>query len=184
MLQKGKNDWWFIVALYMGLIYSTSGLAVQVWDAFDSTFKGYGSLVVYIIAFTMAVFAALYVLRFRKDRNYLHYVTLIGSFSILWFMVVHAKYSAEKVHLIEFGILGALVYRALLHHTSSSLFIFISGSVICSILGLLDEVVQFYMPGRVFDPQDVLMNIVSSVLTLLVMIICFKSDPGVEGSND
>lgn len=69
----------------------------------------------------------------------------------------------EAVHLVEYGLLGVLLYRALRHHVNDAAVLLI-GAVIGATVGTVDELVQWLTPERYFDYRDVNLNLGASVL--------------------
>jgi hypothetical protein len=68
-----------------------------------------------------------------------------------------------RVHLPEYGLLAVLATRALGSAPGSAL----GGGVAAAGIGLLDEVVQLFTPGRVFDWWDVALNAAAALLGAL-----------------
>ena len=62
---------------------------------------------------------------------------------------------AERVHFIQYGLLGLLVSRA--YKISSFKMLLVSGLLIVSV-GLVDEIIQWYLPNRYGDIRDIVMN--------------------------
>ncbi len=91
----------------------------------------------------------------------------------LWLFAVSAAFIAyayylrdipeEAVHVAEYGFLGFLVYRALVHriHDYSIYFVAI---LIVGIIGMMDEYIQWVVPSRVFDLRDIRTNFVAGAL--------------------
>ena len=67
---------------------------------------------------------------------------------------------AERVHFIQYGLLGLLVSRA--YKISSLNMLLASGLFIMSV-GLLDEGIQWFLPNRYGDIRDVVMNSLGGV---------------------
>lgn len=61
----------------------------------------------------------------------------------------------ERVHFLEYGILGYLVFMAT---TDSWKRPFIYSLLLVSIIGIGDETIQWFLPSRVGDMRDVFMN--------------------------
>ena len=62
---------------------------------------------------------------------------------------------AEHVHFIQYGLLGLLVFRV--YKISSFKILLASGLFIMSV-GLVDEIIQWFLPNRYGDMRDVVMN--------------------------
>lgn len=75
----------------------------------------------------------------------------------------------ERSHLIEFGVLGVFVYAALAERARRGrrvpmpAVLAIAGT---SAVGLLDECLQVWVPSRVFDPWDILFNVLAASMAV------------------
>ncbi len=69
----------------------------------------------------------------------------------------------EAIHVAEYGFLGFLVYRALVHriHDYS---IYLVGAVVVGLIGTIEEYIQWVVPSRVFDLRDIRTNFVAGAL--------------------
>ena len=67
----------------------------------------------------------------------------------------------ERVHFLEYGVLGFFVLKA----TNEKVFITF---VFVSLVGAVDEFIQFLLPQRVGELRDVLMNIVGGALGIWI----------------
>ena len=80
------------------------------------------------------------------------------------------KNPGEKIHMIQYGVLGIFLYNALkidFNRFDKRLYIF--GSLISMILGSIDEVIQGVLPNRVFTWHDVFINGLSAIIALLLI---------------
>ena len=75
----------------------------------------------------------------------------------------------ERSHLIEFGVLGVFVYAAVAERARQgrrvplpAVLAFLGTSAV----GLLDECLQLWVPDRVFDPWDILFNVLAAGLAV------------------
>ena len=70
--------------------------------------------------------------------------------------------AAERSHLLEFGILTIFVHHALLERFNSSpnyhFQAAIGALLIVNAFSLFDEGMQFFIPHRVFDVEDLIFN--------------------------
>ena len=81
---------------------------------------------------------------------------------------------AERTHLIEYGVLAAFIYEALTersehgrHVPAPALLAFL----ITTMIGVLDELLQALIPGRVFDPVDILFNATAAAVAITGMAL-------------
>ena len=67
----------------------------------------------------------------------------------------------ERTHLIEYGIVAALIHQALLERLRNGRAVPMPAALTVSVtaaLGVLDECIQAMLPNRVFDARDVGFN--------------------------
>ena len=67
---------------------------------------------------------------------------------------------AERVHFIQYGLLGLLVSRG--YKIGTFKILLASGLFIMSV-GLVDEIIQWFLPNRYGDIRDVVMNSLGGV---------------------
>lgn len=80
----------------------------------------------------------------------------------------------ERSHLLEFGVLAFLIYEALcerLTNRKTSSFPGVWAFLIAALVGVTDELVQMLLPTRVFDPRDILFNVLAALGTVLAIKI-------------
>jgi VanZ family protein len=74
----------------------------------------------------------------------------------------------ESIHFIEYGVLSVLFFRALLFRLSDWS-IYVAAVLLCSLIGTLDEVVQWFTPQRYFDFRDIWLNASAGFLAQVVI---------------
>ena len=91
--------------------------------------------------------------------------------AVAYFMVlVRMANPAERTHLIEYGVLAVLVHAALRERASQGRRVpapAVLAALATSLVGVLDECLQAFLPGRVFDPRDILFNVLASVMAVV-----------------
>ena len=75
----------------------------------------------------------------------------------------------ESIHCLEYGILGWLLLRAVQHQFHSLAAPFTAAMIGIS-LGIVDELIQWLIPGRYFDFRDLGINGVSVLLALAALV--------------
>lgn len=90
------------------------------------------------------------------------YIALAGA-GIAWGLTIALLSAApvERVHLMEYGLVGILAYRAMGHRFSDFEQAALSG-LICLNAGFLDESIQGIVPGRYYDSNDVFVNFIAA----------------------
>jgi hypothetical protein len=74
-----------------------------------------------------------------------------------------ARSPEEALHFVQYGVLGLLVFRALAIKRPC-ISTYISAAVVCGIIGIFDEVVQWLVPGRHWGLRDIWFNFFSGAL--------------------
>ena len=123
----------------------------------------------------------------RKPGTYAWIAFVLTSFA---FVVMTLERPIEKIHLMEYALLGNLLYRASLHHTrAGDIKIAARSPQSTGIEGLLrtkayfavilmitaigwgDEFLQYLTPGRVYDIQDIQFNVFGGIFGLIFSIV-------------
>jgi hypothetical protein len=84
------------------------------------------------------------------------------------------EYAIEKVHFIEYGIMGMLIFTALFRHMKQWVVILFALNIVYW-FSLGDEVMQHFTKNRVSEIRDALINLFSGGFSVLVFWIITKS---------
>ena len=79
----------------------------------------------------------------------------------------------ERTHLIEYGVVAVLIYEALTERASQGRRVPVPAllAVVAAVLiGVLDECIQGLLPNRVFDPRDILFNVLAAVMAVAASV--------------
>ena len=79
----------------------------------------------------------------------------------------------ERTHLIEFGVLGVFIHEALTERASQGRRVPIPpvlAVLATAALGVIDEGIQWLLPNRVFDPQDILFNLLAGTMAVSAVV--------------
>lgn len=88
---------------------------------------------------------------------------------ILCFMILNAKFASEKIHFIEYSLLGYFAARECL---SSRLTVTIVASLIfVSLISLNDEFFQAILPYRTFDVRDIIFNLIGGSCGCFLLLL-------------
>ncbi len=97
----------------------------------------------------------------RKRPGWSEIGVAIGVALAYWLAFIRIENPAERTHLLEYGIVAALIHQALLERGSNGRPIPYPAAITVAataLLGLLDESIQAIVPGRFFDWIDVGFN--------------------------
>lgn len=107
----------------------------------------------------------------RRTARVLTVAAIVGAWLVLAARMTSAQ---ERTHLIEYALLAALIHAALRERTWRSRPVAgpaCLAAAIAATLGLVDELVQRWVPDRVFDPQDVLFNTLAAALAVSAGVV-------------
>lgn len=164
---------WGIVFLYTLLIYITLPVAPGLWGRFTKVAGNFANYFAASILALFGLFIIFYLIAKQKAiRNFIWLLILAAAYS---FGLSKLKLPIERIHFVEYGLLAALVFRALRHHIrGNAIYVWSGVAVFC--LGLLDEGVQYILPTRVYDTRDVIVNGIAGILGLLLIRLCLQPE--------
>ncbi len=167
-----EHQWqsWLFVLLWSILIFISIPLARTIqnyvrnhWG--EATFT-YFVLITVVIAGALAVIHLL-----RRStltpiswKNYIYLAITATVFIGYTFRL--SDNPEEAIHFVEYGILSLLLYRALVHRIRDSS-IFLIATILGSIIGIIDETIQWITPERYWAYKDVWINFLAVALVQL-----------------
>jgi hypothetical protein len=155
---------WLYVAIWSLVIFATIPVArvlqhfvAQRWGR--ETFT-YVVLVGILIAFGSSIF---YLRRLRAASRSSYFWLFATAAVFVGYTIYLRNAPEEAIHFLQYGVLGILTYRALAHrfHDAS---IYFAAAIICGIIGMLDEIIQWLTPARLWALNDVWLNFVAGSL--------------------
>lgn len=167
--KREKRLWIFaaicLLIIYLGIPFSGTYLELQ--QQFDITS-------IYVMCFVLVLFSVAG-FSFRYNFNLRSVLITFGIITVLIQLFVRSGMTAaERTHLFEYGLLGPLIYHALLERKKGGKFKWSAYWFALAAtfdLGILDECIQYFAPNRVFDAVDILFNVIASFLTISVSAI-------------
>lgn len=156
--------------LWIGLIYGTVPFVRTVREAFIARWPA--ALIAYaVIAFVLgSIVASIVILRRRQPP--------IGSADLLWLIGVAAVVAIwtynlmgqpeEAVHFLEYGVLGVLLYRVFEDRVPDPT-VYVAATLAGLLVGTVDEIIQWLVPGRFWDFRDIILNTGAVALVQIVI---------------
>jgi hypothetical protein len=140
-----------------------------VWWNFVLTRTGENALTGWMgMASSFFFFSALAFLLFRKRGGKIaSLIWLLGVGFCYWRLLRSVQNIVEQAHLLEYGILAVLYYISF-KRTEGGRAAIINAWIISSLVGIVDEGIQFYLPTRVGEAGDICLNAYSSALGLVL----------------
>ncbi len=93
----------------------------------------------------------------------------LGVVGVYLLMFARIASPAERTHLIEYGVLSIFIHAALTERAKHGRFVPVPPLLaffITAVVGTLDECIQAILPGRVFDPFDILVNVTATAAAI------------------
>lgn len=161
---------WLAVVVWIALIYTTIPFvrALQTWFTarWDKQLIGYAVVAVLVVA-AVTVLLALRRLSSRPSLATAAWLVVVAAVYAWWAISLFGV-PEESVHLLEYGVLGVLLYRALRPRIPDAT-VYLVAALIGLLVGTVDEIIQWITPLRYFDFRDVFLNTGSCALALVAV---------------
>ena len=153
----------------MAAIYSTLGPARTLVDALRERNLLQASFALVLLLLVVAV-----VWRWARRRPSWSEIG-VGLGVALAYLVMFLRMGSpeERTHLIEYGIVAALIHQALLERVRNGRRVPAPAALtvaLTALLGLLDEGIQAMLPSRVFDLRDVFFNAFAGFMVVVARL--------------
>lgn len=122
---------------------------------------GYSVLAVVGAAFFILSAVLFIRLKIRSPSQYF-WITAVAAVYV-YFTLSLWKNPEEAVHFLEYGLLGFFLFRAFRFHIKDKS-IFLAAFSAGAFIGILDEILQWAVPGRYWDIRDIGLNTLSCAL--------------------
>lgn len=89
-------------------------------------------------------------------------------------MLVFRLGAPERSHLIEYSVLAIFIHKALLeraHLRKPPLKPALAAWILAFLIGIVDEGLQILIPNRVFDPEDILFNVLAVTMAIVSSVL-------------
>ena len=164
-IRRARLRCWSDVVAWTLIIYSTLYIVRPICEFLkaNTPFELIVNVVMYSILFSVAVFS--FQKKIFKSSSW-----ILIAFVFLAYVVVFIwlKIPEEKIHLIEYGILAFLIFRAAVLDFGETRSYAIS-FVLASLIGWGDEGIQYLLPNRYYEWHDVFINCISVMLGLFLL---------------
>jgi len=161
---------WLPVTAWVAVIYTTIPFVREIRDWYaarwDPVWVGIAVAAVILAAGTTTLVR---LTRRARSLSYRDTVWIVAATAALIAWTFSLRRSPEEaVHLLEYGALAILLHRALRPSMGGAL-VFVAGALIGSLVGTLDEIIQWLSPSRVWDWRDLALNGGAGVLTQVIL---------------
>ena len=164
---RERRLWLWTLAVVVA-IYSTLGLATMLAGVINR------DLLAAIFVSGMLLIGIAVITQGLKVRPGIVEVgVLVGVWAVYLMVFQRIASPVERSHLIEYGVVGLLIYEALTERMHQRRRIYVIAPLailITTLLGTLDECIQWFLPNRVFDPVDIMFNFSAGLMAVTARI--------------
>ncbi len=150
-------------------IYATVGLARSLSGALrDRELLG----TAFVLAFLLVIAAVVVQALWRRPGGAEIGVTL-GIIAVYLLLFVRISIPEERTHLVEYGVVSLLIHEALAERASQGRPVrkpALLAILLTAVVGVLDESIQAFLPSRVFDPVDMLFNVLAATMAVAAIV--------------
>ncbi len=104
----------------------------------------------------------------RKHLDLSNYTVIAGILLYVGYEIYHMKWPAERIHFIEYGLLGIVAYL-IFRRDFIPFFSLLLATLLVTLAGWGDETIQYFLPSRVYDLRDVAFNGIGGLLGALLL---------------
>ena len=154
-----KNRLWLLIVVYVLFIY----VSLPFFPAFISILRGFISkelLNLLSLVLSLSFFLMLSVWIYNKKYKLNQFLLIISPLLLLTYLSLSLDVWVERIHFIEYAVLGLLISRAVNVRTLPGI---IYTGCLVTLIGAVDEIIQWFLPNRVGDMRDVFMNSVGGL---------------------
>ena len=156
---------WIWTAVIVVGIYSTLGLARTLTEQIGSEF-----LEVWLFLLGCVLVLATVITQGLKVRpGGAEIAVALGVAAAYLLVLVRMAVVTERSHLVEYGVVAVFIHEALRERASQGRRVPVPALlaiVAASLVGVIDEGIQKLIPSRVFDPVDILFNVLAAVMAV------------------
>ena len=154
-----KNRLWGLIIIYVLFIY----VSLPFFPAFIRTLRGFISkelLNLLSLVLSISFFLMLSVWIYKKKYKLNQFILIISPLLLLTYLSLSLDVWVERIHFVEYAVLGLLISRAVNVRTLHGI---IYTGCLVTLIGAVDEIIQWFLPNRVGDMRDVFMNSVGGL---------------------
>ena len=167
-----RRAWWAVAAwvalLYVGVFYARAFQELVARTVGRNAFM--------VVAAGVVLVGLVWLVRaLRRNRPSARvYGAAVLAAALYLGGVWHLRQAPEEaMHLLEYGGLSLLVFRALAFTVRDPV-IYLSAALFCGLVGTGDEVLQWAAPRRAFDFRDIAINILSGAGIQVVLALILR----------
>lgn len=162
---KRERRLWIVSAVMVTTIYATIGLA----QAFFELLGNQNVNAILFVLSALLILAAVVTQGIKKRPSGTEIMIALGIIAIYVLVFVRLTAGTERSHLMEYSVVAIFILEALKERKSQGRKVkypalFAIGITI--LIGIIDEAIQYFVPGRVMDPLDMVFNTMAPVMAV------------------
>ena len=154
-----NNRLWIYIFIYVLFIY----ISLPFFPAFITALRGFISkelLNLLSLILSISFFLILSVLIHKKKYKSKQFLLIISPLLLMSYLSLNLDVWVERIHFVEYALLGLLISRAVNITNFHSI---IYAGCMVTLIGAVDEIIQWFLPNRFGDMRDVFMNSVGGL---------------------
>lgn len=164
---REKRLWIFVIIVVIA-IYSTLGLALKMAEFLQN----HDLQAVFFLLGMFFVGMTIVTQGLMVRPGGAEIAIAIGIVAVYFMAFTRITLLEERSHLIEYSVVAVFIYEALIERKSNGKrtpYPAIITIILTSLIGLLDESIQLFIPSRVFDLQDIFFNTLAAVFAIIAI---------------
>lgn len=167
---RERRFWLFALCVQVA-IYATAGLA----GTLAEVLREQNLLGVAFGACFVLVIAAIVTSGLKQRPGGREIWAMLGLAAVYGMVIVRLGIGpAERTHLFEYGLVGALIHQALTERRGPGQRVAVTAMHavgLTAVLGFIDECIQWLLPSRVYDIRDVGFNALAGLMAVAARLI-------------
>ena len=163
--QRKRLLYWLATISYIILIYLCLPITFDLVKWINAR-ASLGKIVNSSIVLILTTFAFAVSLKLLKAKRIKILTGLLSCSFLLMIGLMNIKLPVERIHILEYGFLAVLACGAFQFDFSKRKSA-VASLCFAALVGLFDEVIQYYLPNRFFEMRDVMLNVAGAVLGLV-----------------
>ncbi len=165
---SSKVNRWSLAIGYVAFIYATLSYVRIPVNYLRSQGILSTSLLILFGIFFGSILIAFIRTQTKEVWRYILFFTFLG---VLIGAASYVQQPEEKIHFLQYALVGIFFARALSLHSSTKWKILLGSFVLGSLAGWFDEVIQGWLPNRHYDIRDIQFNVFSVLLGLSIYAV-------------
>lgn len=162
--KRERNLWIFTAIVLIGIFSTLAVNSALVENVIDREYLGG------IFSFgVMLIWGAILTQGLKIRPGGIEILVVMGIIAVYLLLFARMKVPEERSHLLEYSILALFIYEIILERIKNGKKIprpALLAIVVTSLIGVFDEVIQLFIPNRVFDTFDILFNFLATILAI------------------